>query len=114
VQNALASVLQAVDLSLKAPGDLKLDTPIVPLIAPDFAVPPSEWQRTPPLDNALSTLNKAFDAVSQIPGDLQGARIPLAESISAAAKNVLAEIYALKAVREGTGGSAAISSAAPH
>jgi hypothetical protein len=87
---------------MKGPGDIKPDTPVIPLVAPDFAVPPSEWQRTPSLDNALATLNKSFDALAQLPGDLQGNRVPLAENISIAAKNVLAEIYALKAAREKT------------
>jgi hypothetical protein len=86
---------------------LQPDKPVIPLVAPDFAVPPSKWQRTPPLDNAIATLNKAFDAISQLPGDLQGNRGPLIENISIPAKNVLAEIYAIKTTREKNSGNAA-------
>jgi hypothetical protein len=53
---------------------------------PDFTVPASEWERTPGLDNALGDLNRAFNALAQIPGDLNGARVPLAQNIAVAAK----------------------------
>jgi len=109
----IAKALQSVELALDqavAPGDLKLDTPIIALIAPDFNIPPSEWQHTPGLDNALGDLNHAFTALSQIPGDLQGQRPALAESISIAAKNILSEVYAMKAQREKSLG---ISTAVP-
>jgi hypothetical protein len=99
----IAKALQSVELALEqavAPGDMKLDTPIIPLIAPDFSVPPSEWQRNPGLDNALGDLNHAFTALSQIPGDLQGKRTVLAESMTIATKSILTEIYAIKAQRE--------------
>jgi hypothetical protein len=84
---------------------MKFGTPVIPLIAPDFTVPPSEWERHPALDNALGDLSRAFNALAQLPGDLKGSRGPLAENISIAAKNILADIYAIKALREARAGS---------
>ena len=109
VASALASVELALQQSANAPSDLKLDTPVIPLIGPDFTVPPSEWERNPSLDNALGDLGRAFHALAQIPGDLKGVRGPLADNIAFAAKNILADIYAMKAVREGISGSPAVS-----
>jgi len=100
VQKALASVESALDQAGNRPGDLTPDTPIFPLVSPDFAIPDSEWERNPPLDNALGALKKAFNAIAQLPGDLSGARLPLAENISIAAKNILTDIYSIKALRE--------------
>jgi probable HAF family extracellular repeat protein len=111
VQKALASVEIALDQAGNRPGDLNLDTPVIPLIAPDFAIPESEWERNPPLDNALGALKKAFNAIAQLPGDLNGARIPLAENISFAAKNILADIYSIKASREASTGTSTSSAA---
>jgi probable HAF family extracellular repeat protein len=112
VGKALASVELALEQAANTPGDLKLNTPVTPLIAPDFTIPPSEWERSPGLDNALGDLGRAFNALAQIPGDMKGARGPLADNISAAAKNILADINYLKALREGTNGNPARSSAA--
>src|SRR5204863_445226 len=76
MEKALTSIELALEQAGKTPGDLKLDTPVVPLVVPDFAVPASEWQRHPNLDNALEDLKRAFNALAQIPGDLMGARGP--------------------------------------
>jgi probable HAF family extracellular repeat protein len=102
MEKALAAIELALEQAGHGPGDLKLDTPIVPLVEPDFAVPPSEWERHPSLDNSLGDLKRAFDALAQIPGDLMGARGPLAQNIAIAAKNILADIYSMKALREGS------------
>ena len=114
IQKALVSVELALQQAGNGPGDLKLDTPVIALIAPDFAIPPSEWERNPGLDNALGDLNRAFNALAQIPGDLKGARVPLANNISVAAKNILADIYSIKALREARIGNPAPSPAVVH